>query len=203
MEKQNTTPYGNAMIREPLIISGGKNIDLRSNLLKSRIIMLDTDFNPHMAGIIVQQLLYLDTENQDPIEIYINSPGGCVVSGLAIYDTIKAIKSPVHTTAVGMAASMGAFMLTCGGVKGKRSVMPNAQVMFHEVSAGTSGRVSDMEVRFEHTKHLNLKLHKLIAEATGKKLKEVLALFEKDVWLEGDAVVKFGAADAVLQGAKS
>ena len=142
-------------MREPLILKGGKNIDLRSNLLESGIIMLDTDFNPHMAAVIIQQLLYLDTvTSKDPVQIYINSPGGCVVSGLAIYDTIKHMKRDVATVAVGMAASMGAFMLTCGGKKGLRKVMPNAQVMFHEVSAGTSGRVSDMEVRFEHTKHL-------------------------------------------------
>lgn len=187
------------MSREPLIIKGGKNIDLRSNLLESGIIMLDTDFNPHMAATIVQQLLYLDTlKDKEPIQIYINSPGGCVVSGLAIYDTIKSLKRDVATTAIGMAASMGAFMLTCGGKKGLRSVTKNAQVMFHEVSAGTSGRVSDMEVRFEHTKLLNNKLHKLIAEATGKKFKDVIKMFEKDVWMEGKDVLDFGAADKIV-----
>ncbi len=198
MENQNTTIYRN-MIRELLIIAGNKNIDLRSKLLDERIIMLDTDFNPHMAAIINQQLMYLNQVDQKrPIELIINSPGGCVVSGLSIYDTIKSLKCDVHTVAVGMAASMGAFMLTCGGKKGHRKVTPNAQVMFHEVSAGTSGRVSDMEVRFEHTKHLNDKLHKMIAEATGKTFKSVKKLFEKDIWLEADEVVKFGAADAVL-----
>lgn len=186
-------------MREPLIIKGGKNIDLRSNLLESSIVMIDTDFNSHMASVIIQQLLYLDTlADKKPIQLYINSPGGCVVSGLAIYDTIKLLKRDVATVAVGMCASMGAFMLTCGGKAGLRSVTPNAQVMFHEVSAGTSGRVSDMEVRFEHTKLLNNKLHKLIAEATGKDFDEVIRLFEKDVWMEGKEVLDFGAADKIV-----
>lgn len=186
-------------MREPLIIKAGRNIDLRSNLLENSIIMLDTDFNPDMAAAIVQQLLHLDTlESELPIQLFINSPGGCVVSGLAIYDTIKSLKRKVSTTAVGMAASMGAFMLTCGGEKGMRKVTKNAQIMFHEVSAGTSGRVSDMEVRFEHTKKLNDKLHMLIAEATGKSFEEVKALFEKDVWLEGQEVLDFGAADIII-----
>lgn len=186
-------------MREPLILKGGKNIDLRSNLLESSIIMLDTNFNPHMAAIIVQQLLYLDTlSSKEPIQLYINSPGGCVVSGLAIYDTIKSLKRDVATVAIGMAASMGAFMLACGGKKGLRKIMPNAQIMFHEVSAGTSGRVSDMEVSFEHTKLLNDKLHKIIAKATGHTLKNVKVLFEKDVWMEGKEVIDFGAADAII-----
>lgn len=187
-------------MREPLIVKGGKNIDLRSKLLEESIILLDTDFNPHMASVITQQLLYLDTlGGKDPVQIYINSPGGCVHSGLAIYDTIKSMKRDVATVAVGMAASMGAFMLTCGGKKGLRSVMPNAQIMFHEVSAGTSGRFSDMKVRMAHTEKLNNKLHELIAKATGKKFKEVIELFEKDVWLEADEVIKFGAADKVVK----
>ena len=190
-------------MRNPLIIKGGKNIDLRSKLLDEDIVLIDTDFNPEMATNIVQQLLYLDTLNKKkPVQMYINSPGGCVHSGLAIYDTIKNMKRDVATTAVGMAASMGAFMLTCGGKKGLRRVMPNAQVMFHEVSAGTSGRFSDMEVRLEHTRHLNDKLHKLIAEATGQSFKKVKQLFEKDVWLEGSEVIKFGAADKVIKGRK-
>ena len=186
-------------MREPLILKNGKNVDLRSNLLEEDIILLDTDFNPHMSSVIIQQLLFLDTKGgKDPIQLYINSPGGCVHSGLAIYDTIKSLKRDVATTAVGMAASMGAFMLTCGGKKGMRSVMPNAQVMFHEVSAGTSGRFSDMKVRMEHTQLLNDKLHKLIAEATGKDFEEIIALFEKDIWMEGNEVVEFGAADKVI-----
>lgn len=186
-------------MREPLIIKGGRNIDLRSNLLENGIVMIDTDFNPDMAASIIQQLLYLDTlTDKKPIQLYINSPGGCVVSGLAIYDTIQLLKRDVATVAIGMAASMGAFMLTCGGKKGMRSATANAQIMFHEVSAGASGRVSDMEVRFEQTKNLNHKLHKMIAKSTGKKFKEVMELFEKDVWLEGEEVVNFGAVDQII-----
>lgn len=186
-------------MREPLIIKGGKNIDLRSKLLDEDIVLIDTDFNTDMASKIIQQLLYLDTlGKKDPVQMYINSPGGCVHSGLAIYDTVKNMKRDVATTAVGMAASMGAFMLTCAGKKGMRHVMPNAQVMFHEVSAGNSGRFSDMDVRHKHTKHLNNKLHLLIAEATGKKFDDVIKLFKEDQWMEGKEVVDFGAADKIV-----
>jgi ATP-dependent Clp protease protease subunit len=180
-------------------INGRK--DIRSYLMENDIIMLDGEFEPEMASIIMQQLQYLDTKETDkPITMYINSPGGCVISGLAIYDTIQTLKRDVSTVAVGMAASMGAFMLTCGGKKGLRYVTPNAQVMFHEVSAGNSGRVSDMEVRFEHTKKLNDKLHQIIAKDTGKSFKEVKTLFEKDIWLEAGEVLKFGAADKIIKG---
>lgn len=190
-------------MRQPLIVKGGKNIDLRSNLLEQDIILIDTDFNPDMASIIIQQLLHLDSlGKKEPIQMYINSPGGCVHSGLAIYDIIKSMKRDVATCAVGMAASMGAFMLTCGGKKGLRAVMPNAQVMFHEVSAGASGRFSDMEVRLQHTKLLNDKLHKLIAESTGKDFEEIKDLFEKDVWMEGQEVIDFGAADMIYSKKK-
>jgi len=184
---------------EPMIIKGGRNIDLRSNLLEKGIIMLDSQFAPHMAATIIQQLLYLDTvSSKDPVQIYINSPGGCVHSGLAIYDTIKSMKRDVATVAVGMAASMGAFMLTCGGKKGLRKVTPNAQIMFHEVSAGASGRVSQMKSSYEHTLKLNKKLHRLIAEASGQKESKITEMFEKDIWLEGKEVIKFGAADGII-----
>ncbi len=186
-------------MREPLITKNGRNVDLRSHLLEASIIKIDEEFTPHMASTVILQLLYLDTlDSKEPVQLYISSPGGCVVSGLAIYDTIQKMKRKVSTIAVGMAASMGAFLLACGGEKGSRYVMPNAQVMFHEVSSRNGGRYSDMEVSFQQTTKLNNRVHELIAKHTGKKLGDILKLFEKDIWLEGKEVVKFGAADIVL-----
>lgn len=186
-------------MREPLIIKGGKNVDLRSNLLENSIVMLDTEFNPHVASVIIQQLLYLDTEGgKDPIQLYINSPGGCVVSGLAIYDTIKTLKREVHTVGIGMAASMGAFMLTCGAKKGNRQITKNCQVMFHRISSGTSGNIQDQRIRLEHSEKLDSKLSKIIAKSLGMKVKDYEKKVERDLWLEAQEVLDFGAADKII-----
>ena len=180
------------------IIKENRNISLQASLLEENIIVIDSPFTPLMASNVIQQLLHLDsTPGKASIQLYINSPGGCVVSGLAIYDTIQTLKKDVVTLGLGMCASMGAFLLACGAKKGKRYITPNCQVMFHEVSSGARGRVSDMEVSFNQTKKLNDKLHGLIAKATGRSLKQIKSDFEKDVWMDGKEVIKFGAADKI------
>lgn len=186
-------------MREPVILDGNRNIDLRSKLLEENIVLLDTDFNPDMASRIMQQLMYLDTSRDDtPVEIIIMSPGGCVHSGLAILDIVKNMKRRIVVTGTGLVASMGALFLSCAAKKGDRRITKNCQVMFHEVSAGAKGRFSDMEASIKHTKHLNDKLHLLISEATGQDYDYIKTLFKEDSWMEGEEVIKFGAADKVV-----
>lgn len=185
-------------INEPTIIANGRNLTLDSHLLENGIIMLTTEFEPTMSASIVKQLLYLDTVDTDePIRLYINSPGGCVMSALAIYDTMRRIKRKVNTIALGMAASAGALIL-CAGEKGMRQALRNTQIMFHEISTGHQGRFSDIEVSYKHSEYLNDKLHKIIAQHTGQSVAKIKKMFEKDIWMKPKDAVAFGAIDEVL-----
>lgn len=177
---------------------GERSMDLYSRMLNDRVIFLNGPVNDQMANLIVAQMLFL--EAQDPtkdISLYINSPGGSVHAGLAIYDTMQFIKCDVSTTCMGMAASMGAFLL-CSGAKGKRFILPEASVMIHQVSSGTQGTFMDQMISLRHTEHLNTRLHHIIAQNTGKTFEEVLNDCSRDKWLTADESLAYGLVDKVV-----
>ena len=162
---------------------GERSYDIFSRLLNDRIIVLSEDVNDTSASLVVAQLLYL--EGQDPdkdISLYINSPGGSISAGMAIHDTIQYIKCDVSTICMGMAASMGAFLLA-SGTKGKRFALPNAEIMIHQPSAGTQGKVTDMEIDVEHFLKIKQRLNKILSENTGKPVEQVKADSERDHWM--------------------
>jgi ATP-dependent Clp protease protease subunit len=177
---------------------GERGYDIYSRLLEDRIIFLGEDVNEHTANVVVAQLLHL--ANEDPtkdIQLYINSPGGSVYDGLAIYDTMKYIKPDVQTIGIGLQASMGAFLLS-SGTKGKRYLLPNARVMIHQPSSGTQGKVTDQEISLREALRLKENLAKMMAKNTGQKLDKVKADMERDYWMSADEAVKYGVADEVL-----
>jgi len=173
--------------------------DIYSRLLKERIIFLGTDVNSHTANLIVAQLLFL--QNEDPkkdIQIYINSPGGSVYDGMAIYDTIKHIKNDVSTVGIGLQASMGAFLLS-SGTKGKRFLLPHAKVMIHQPSSGTRGKVSDMEIDLKESLKVRELLNEILAKNTGQKLSKVEKDVDRDYWMTAEEAVNYGLADKVIK----
>lgn len=177
---------------------GERSYDIFSRLLNDRIVFLNDEVNSTTAGLIVAQMLYL--EAQDPnkdIQFYINSPGGSVTDGMAIYDTMQFIKCDVSTICVGMAASMGAFLLS-SGTKGKRIALPNSEVMIHQPSAGTKGKVTDMEIDVEHFLRIKNNLNKILADNTGKTIEEVKAASERDNWLTAEEAKEFGLIDQII-----
>lgn len=177
---------------------GERGYDIYSRLLEDRIIFLGEDVNEHTANVVVAQLLHL--ANEDPnkdIQLYINSPGGSVYDGLAIYDTMQFIKPDVQTIGIGLQASMGAFLLS-SGAKGKRFVLPNARVMIHQPSSGTQGKVTDQEITLREAVVLKEKLAKIMAKNTGQKYDKVKADMERDFWMSADEAVKYGVADEVI-----
>jgi ATP-dependent Clp protease protease subunit len=197
-----SNPMNPSSILIPTVIeSDGRTeraFDIYSRLLKERIIFLGTDVNPHTANLIVAQLLFL--QNEDPkkdIQIYINSPGGSVYDGMAIYDTIQHIKCDVSTVGMGLQASMGAFLLS-SGTKGKRFVLPNSRVMIHQPSSGTRGKVSDMEIDFKESLSVRKLLNEIFAKNTGQKLATVEKDMDRDNWMTAEEAVKYGIADKVI-----
>ena len=177
---------------------GERSYDIYSRLLKERIIFLGEEVNNVTANLIVAQLLFLESEdpNKD-ISFYINSPGGSISDGMAIYDTMKYIKCDVSTICIGMAASMGAFLLS-SGTKGKRIALPNAEVMIHQPSAGTQGKVTDMEIDVEHVLRIKRHLNELLAKNTGKPVEQVAADTERDHWLTAEEAKEYGLIDQVF-----
>jgi ATP-dependent Clp protease protease subunit len=172
--------------------------DIYSRLLKERIIFLGTDVNPHTANLVVAQLLFL--QNEDPkkdIMIYINSPGGSVYDGMAIYDTIKHIKNDVQTVGIGLQASMGAFLLS-SGTKGKRFVLPHSKIMIHQPSSGTRGKVTDMEIDLKESLAVRKLLNEILAKNTGQKLSQIEKDVDRDYWMTAEEAVKYGLADKVI-----
>ena len=177
---------------------GERSYDIFSRLLEDRIIMLCDEVNDATASLVVAQLLYL--EGQDPdkdIHLYINSPGGSISAGMAIYDTMQYIKCDVSTICVGLAASMGAFLLS-SGAKGKRIALPNAEIMIHQPSAGTQGKVTDMESDVEHFLRIKQRLNKILAENTGKTPEQVKLDSERDHWMTADEAQVYGLVDKVI-----
>ncbi len=185
----------------PTVIEKSSNkeyaYDLYSRLLKDRIIILSGEINDSLASIVVSELLYLDSLNHDDIYLYINSPGGSVTSGLAIYDTMNFIKSDVRTIVVGMAASMGAFLLS-SGAKGKRCALKNAEVMIHQVLGGTQGQATDIKIQAEHILKIKKKLNRILASNTGKSLQKVIKDCERDNYMSSDEALRYGLIDEII-----
>jgi ATP-dependent Clp protease, protease subunit len=187
----------------PMVIKrsfeGERSMDLYSRLLDERIIMLTDDFNDDMASSIVAQLLYLQSEDSTKdITMYINSPGGAVHSMWSIVDTMNLIKCDVSTVCIGMAASCGSMTLVAG-TKGKRFILPNAEVMIHQPSGGASGMASDIEIRAKHILHTKDKLHKFMAERTGQTIAKIAKDMDRDTWLTSEEAVKYGIVDKILK----
>jgi len=185
----------------PTVIEKSSNkeyaYDLYSRLLKDRIIFLSGEINDNLASIVVSELLYLDAQNHEDIFLYINSPGGSVTSGLAIYDTMNYIKSDVRTIVIGMAASMGAFLLS-SGTKGKRCALPNSEVMIHQVLGGTSGQATDIKIHAEHILKIKKKLNKILASNTGQNLNKVNNDCERDNYMSANEALEYGLIDIII-----
>ena len=177
---------------------GERSYDIYSRLLNDRIIFLSDEVNDVTASLVVAQLLYLEAQDPDKdVYLYINSPGGSITSGMAIYDTMNYIKCDVCTICVGMAASMGAFLLS-SGTKGKRFALPNAEIMIHQPLGGTKGQASDIKIHADHILRTRDKLNKLLSEHTGKSLAEIERDTERDNFLTADEALKYGLIDKVI-----
>ena len=178
---------------------GERSFDIFSRLLNDRIIFLSEEVNDTTASLVVAQLLYLEAQDPDKdIQFYINSPGGSVTAGMAIYDTMQYIKCDVATICVGMAASMGAFLLSAG-TKGKRMALPNAEIMIHQPSAGTQGQITDMAIHMKRLQTIKERMNKILAENTGKSVEEVTAACERDNFMTAQEALEFGLVDRVLE----
>lgn len=177
--------------------SGERSYDIFSRLLSDRIIFLSEEVNDATASLVVAQLLYLEAQDPDKdIYFYINSPGGSVTAGMAIYDTMQHIKCDVATICVGMAASMGAFLLAAGA-KGKRMALPNAEIMIHQPSAGTQGQITDMAIHLKRLETIKARMNRILAANTGKSVEEVTNACERDNFMTSEEAKEFGIIDQV------
>ncbi len=177
---------------------GERSYDIFSRLLKDRIIFLGEEVTDASASIIVAQLLFLESEDPDKdINLYINSPGGSVTAGMAIYDTMKYIKCDVSTICIGMAASMGAFLLA-GGTKGKRIALPNAEIMIHQPSGGAKGQATEIKIVAENILKIKAKLNKILSENTGKPIEQVEIDTERDNYMSAQEALDYGIVDRIL-----
>ncbi|MBS7525518.1 ATP-dependent Clp endopeptidase proteolytic subunit ClpP [Fusibacter paucivorans] len=178
---------------------GERSYDIYSRLLKDRIIFLSGEVDDHTANLIVAQLLFLEAEDPDKdISIYINSPGGSITAGMAIYDTMQYIKPDVSTMCVGMAASMGAFLLAAG-TKGKRFALPNAEVMIHQPHGGAQGQASDIKIQAERIIRMRKTLNEILSERTGKPLKQIEKDTDRDNFMSAEEAVAYGLIDKVFE----
>ena len=177
---------------------GERNYDIYSRLLKDRIIFLGEEVNETTASLVVAQLLFLESEDPGKdIQLYINSPGGMVTAGMAIYDTMQYIKCDVSTICIGLAASMGAFLLA-GGAKGKRFALPNAEVMIHQPSGGAKGQATDIQITAENILKTKKKLNEILAANTGKTYEQVAADTERDHYMSAEEALEYGIIDGVI-----
>ena len=177
---------------------GERSYDIFSRLLNDRIIMLSEEVNDATASLIVAQLLYLEAQDPDKdIQFYINSPGGSVTAGMAIYDTMQYIKADVSTICIGMAASMGAFLLAAGA-KGKRIALPNAEIMIHQPSGGSRGQASDIKIQAEQILRIRENLNRILAENTGKSIEQIALDTERDHFLTAEEAKEYGLIDQVI-----
>ncbi len=177
---------------------GERSYDIFSRLLNDRIVMLSEEVNDTTASLVVAQLLYLEAQDPDKdIQFYINSPGGSVTSGMAIYDTMQYIKCDVSTICIGMAASMGAFLLS-SGAKGKRLALPNAEIMIHQPSAGTQGQITDMAIHLKRLEIVKGRMNRILAENTGKPIETVTADCERDNFMTAQEAMEYGLIDKVI-----
>ena len=178
---------------------GERSYDIFSRLLNDRIIFLSEEVNDATASLIVAQMLYLEAQDPDKdIQFYINSPGGSVTAGMAIYDTMQYIKCDVATITIGMAASMGAFLLSAG-TKGKRMALPNAEIMIHQPSAGTQGQITDMAIHLKRLQIIKERMNKIMAENTGNSIEVVTDACERDNFMSAEEALAFGLIDRVLE----
>ena len=190
----------------PMVIEqtnrGERSFDIYSRLLKDRIIFLDGEVNDASASVIVAQLLFLEGEDPEKdISLYINSPGGSVSAGMAIYDTMNFIKCDVSTICMGMAASMGAFLLSAGA-KGKRIALPNSEIMIHQPLGGMQGQASDMKIHADHILATKEKLNRILSERTGQPYDKIVADTDRDNFLSADAAKEYGLIDEVIEKRK-
>lgn len=177
---------------------GERSYDIYSRLLKERIIFLGEEVNDVSASVIVAQLLFLEADDPDKdIQLYINSPGGSVTAGMAIYDTMQYVKCDVSTVCIGMAASMGAFLLA-GGKKGKRFALPNAEIMIHQPSGGAQGQATEIQIAAEHILRTKQKLNEILAANTGQSLETIKADTERDNFMSADEAKAYGLIDEVI-----
>ena len=178
---------------------GERSFDIYSRLLNDRIVMLCEEVNDTTASLVVAQLLYLEAQDPDKdISLYINSPGGSVTAGMAIYDTMNYIKCDVSTICIGMAASMGAFLLS-SGAKGKRYALPNAEIMIHQPSAGTQGQITDMAIHLKRLETIKKRMNKILSENTGKPIEVVTADCERDNFMTAEEALEYGLIDKVFE----
>ena len=172
--------------------------DIYSRLLKDRIIFLGEPITNHTANIVIAQLLFLDAENKNKdIKFYINTPGGSVTAGLAVYDTMQYIKCDVSTICIGMAASMGAILLAAGA-KGKRFVLPNSEILIHQVMGGFEGQATDIKIRSEHILKIKERLNKILSKHTGQKIEKIEKDTDRDRFLTAEEAKKYGIADKII-----
>ena len=177
---------------------GERSYDIFSRLLNDRIIMLSEEVNDTSASLVVAQLLYLEGQDSTKdISLYINSPGGSVTAGMAIYDTMQYVKCDVSTICIGMAASMGAFLLSCGA-KGKRFALPNSEIMIHQPMGGAQGQASDVKIHAEHILRIREKLNGILAENTGRPLEEIARDTERDNFMTAEQAAAYGLVDKVI-----
>lgn len=177
---------------------GERSYDIYSRLLKERIIFLGEEVNETTASLVVAQLLFLEAEDPEKdIHLYINSPGGSVTAGLAIYDTMQFIKCDVSTICIGMAASMGAFLLA-GGTKGKRLALPNAEIMIHQPLGGAQGQATEIEIAAKHILQTKARLSRIMAENTGRDYETIAADTDRDNWKTAEEAVEYGLIDRVI-----
>ena len=179
-------------------INGERSYDIFSKLLKERIILITGEINDSLASSVVAELLYLDSINHDDISIYINSPGGSVTSGMAIYDTMNLIKSDCVTICLGIAASMGAFLLS-SGTKGKRYILPNAEVMIHQPLGGCEGQASEIKIVAEHILKTRDNLNKILSKNTNQTLEKIKLDTERDNYMNSEEALNYGIIDKVLK----
>ena len=196
MERNTLIPY---VIEQTS--KGERSYDIYSRLLKDRIIMLSEDVNPTSANVIIAEMLFLESEDPDKeIHFYINSPGGSIVDGMAIVDTMNYIKCPVSTICVGMAASMGSVLLACGE-KGKRFATPNSEVLIHQPligGHGLSGQTTDIKIHTDHLVKTREKMNKLLSEKTGQPIEKIMADTERDNYMTAEEALKYGLIDGIL-----
>ena len=192
-----------ATIYPPYIIErsnrGERSYDIFSRLLMDRIVFLGAPINDDVANIIIAQLLFLDADNPDrDIYVYINSPGGIISSGMAIYDTLQFLRAPVNTICMGMAASMGSFLLSAG-TKGKRAALPHARIMMHQPSGGAQGTAADIEIQAREILYLRAKLNELYAVHTGQTVEQIEKDMDRDRFMSAEEAVTYGIIDKVIQ----
>lgn len=179
---------------------GERSYDIFSRLLMDRIVFLGTGIDDNVANIIVAQLLFLDAEDPErDIYMYINSPGGSVYAGLAIYDTMQHLRAPISTFCVGMAMSMGSVLLAAGA-EGKRNALPNSRIMLHQPSSGSQGTAADMEIAVREVLHMREKLNGIIARHTGQPIEKIAVDIDRDRFMSADDAVEYGLVDRVLEG---